>query len=53
LAVACVRGDDITAAVRFGNAAGALAATGRGAHPSLPRTDDIESLIHGKEGTKR
>lgn len=35
----------IVEAIRFANAAGALAATKRGAQPSLPRRDEVERLL--------
>jgi fructokinase len=39
----------IDAICRFANAAGALAATGRGAIPSLPTRDAIERLMGGTQ----
>ena len=42
---ALARGAELLAAVRFGCAAGALATTARGAVPSLPRRDRIDSLL--------
>ena len=45
LAAALVGGKTIEDAVKFANAAGALAVTKRGAIPSLPRLDEVESLF--------
>ncbi len=45
LAVALARGDELAAAVRFGCAAGALAATRMGAQPSLPTAQEVPRLI--------
>ncbi len=44
-AVALSEGRPLAEAVRWGNAAGALAATGLGAQPSLPTRAAVESLI--------
>ena len=45
LAVAFAEGKPLMEAVDYGMAAGALAATRRGAQPSLPTRDAVESLI--------
>ena len=45
LAVALARGDDLRAAVRFGCAAGALAATKLGAQAALPTEADVLDLL--------
>lgn len=42
---ALVEGSSVERAIRFGNAAGALAATKPGAMPSLPSRAEIESLV--------
>lgn len=44
-AAALSRGSDLTNALRFASAAGALATTHAGAVPSLPGLEDIEALI--------
>jgi ribokinase len=44
-AVALAEGRPMLEAVRWGNAAGALAATGLGAQPSLPHRSAVESLL--------
>jgi ribokinase len=45
LAVAYAEGKSLLEAVDYGMAAGALAATRRGAQPSLPTRDAVENLI--------
>jgi ribokinase len=45
LAVAILRGMPLLEAVRFANAAGAIAVTRAGAQPSLPRTPEVEELL--------
>lgn len=45
LAVGLAEGKSLSEAVCYGNAAGALAATKRGAQPSLPTREDVEKLI--------
>jgi ribokinase len=40
-------GDALHDAVRYANAAGAFACTRHGAEPSMPRTDDVESVLRG------
>jgi ribokinase len=45
LAVALAEGGELGAAVRFANAAAALACTRRGAQPSLPARDEVERLL--------
>ncbi len=49
LAVALARGDELIEAVRFANAAGALACTRLGAQPSLPTRDEVENLLRSVE----
>lgn len=44
-AVALAEGKDLAEAVRWGNAAGALAATKLGAQPSLPGRPEVEQLL--------
>ena len=45
VAVRMAEGAPLADALRFANAAGALACTKRGAEPSMPRRDEIEALI--------
>jgi ribokinase len=45
LAVAHSEGMDLTQAVHFANAAGALSCTGFGAQPSLPTREQVEAFI--------
>jgi ribokinase len=45
LAVALLRRSPLLEAVRFANAAGALAATRAGAQPSLPRATEVQELL--------
>lgn len=45
LAVATVEGKGLAEAIRFANGAGALAATRRGAQPSLPTREEVEALL--------
>ncbi len=45
LAVRLAEGADLAEAVRFANAAGALACTKRGAEPSMPTRDEVEALL--------
>ncbi len=45
LAVALAEKMEFAKALRFANAAGALATTGRGAQPSLPLRQDVEKLM--------
>jgi ribokinase len=45
LAVALLRDDPLLEAVRFANAAGAVAVTRAGAQPSLPRTPEVQELL--------
>jgi ribokinase len=45
LAVAVLRGMPLLEAVRFANAAGAVAVTRAGAQPSLPRAPEVEQLL--------
>ncbi len=44
-AVALAKGEDIEAAVRYANAAGALAATRPGAQPSLPTKKEVDQFM--------
>jgi ribokinase len=45
LACALLKGSPLPEAVRFANAAGALAVTKAGAQPSLPRASDVRALL--------
>jgi len=45
LAVALANGADLPEAIRFANAAGALAATKMGAQPSLPEAEGVEAFL--------
>ena len=45
LAVRIAEGAGIEEALRFANAAGALACTGMGAEPSMPRRADVDALV--------
>lgn len=47
LAAALARGEKMSAAIRFGCAAGALACTKLGAEPSLPQASEINQLLAG------
>ena len=49
LAVAIAEGESLLDAVRYGMAAGALAATKRGAQPSLPTREEVEALLRAQE----
>jgi ribokinase len=49
-ASALLRGSAPEEAARYGNACGALAASKRGAQPSLPTRDEVESLISERPG---
>jgi ribokinase len=51
LAVRMAEGADIAEAVRFANAAAALACTKHGAEPSMPTRDEVEELL--RKGTTR
>ncbi len=46
LAAAIAEGRSLSEALRWGRAAGALAATRAGAVPSLPRRDEVEELVN-------
>jgi ribokinase len=48
MAARLATGDDLATAVRWGAAAGALAATRTGAVPSLPLRADIEALVNSR-----
>jgi len=48
LAVGLAEGKPLSEAVHYGNAAGALAASKRGAQPSLPTREDVENLIRDR-----
>jgi ribokinase len=48
LAVALFEGKDLAEAVRWGAAAGALACTRKGAMPSMPRRDELETLLRAQ-----
>jgi len=50
LAVGLAEGKPLLEAVRYGIAAGALAATKRGAQPSLPTRDAVEALMASSKG---
>lgn len=45
LAVALARGEDLSQAVRYANAAGAITATRLGAQPSLPTSKEVEQFM--------
>jgi len=47
-AVALAEGKPMTEAIRWGNAAGALATTRLGAQPSLPMRQDVELILEGQ-----
>jgi len=47
LAVALAQGQDLAEAVRYANAAGALAVTRLGAQPSLPTRQEVEEFMKG------
>ncbi len=47
LAVALAERRDIASALRFANAAAALACTKRGAQPSLPARVEVDRVIEG------
>jgi ribokinase len=49
LAAALAGGDRLESALRFANAAAALACTRRGAQPSLPTRAEVERLLQGGE----
>lgn len=49
LAVAIAEGEPLVKAVRYGMAAGALAATKRGAQPSLPTKDEVDVFLEQQE----
>lgn len=49
LAVAIAEGEPLLKAVRYGMAAGALAATKRGAQPSLPTREEVEDFLSEQE----
>lgn len=51
LAVALTEGKPLREAVRFANAAGALATTKAGAQASLPSRAEVEELLTGTDGT--
>ncbi|MSP13301.1 MAG: ribokinase [Chloroflexi bacterium] len=51
-AVALAEGGFLPQAVRWGNAAGALATTKLGAQPSLPTRRELEEFLAGRLGTK-
>lgn len=48
LALGLAEGQNMRAALRFANAAGALATTRPGAQPSLPFRDEVEALLFGR-----
>ncbi len=48
LAVAMARGASPVEAVKYANAAGALAVTVLGAEPSMPRAEQVEKLLRGE-----
>lgn len=49
LAARLASGAELSDAVRYAAASGALAATHRGAVPSLPRLEEIEALVQGRQ----
>jgi ribokinase len=52
LAVRLAEGAELPDAMRFANAAGALACTQHGAYPSMPHRPDVEALI-AAQGSSR
>jgi ribokinase len=48
LAVALFEGKDLKESMRWGAAAGALACTRKGAMPSMPRRDELETLLRAQ-----
>jgi len=48
-AVALAEGQDLAEAVRFANAAGALAVTKLGAQPSLPTRSEVEAFLRNRQ----
>jgi len=50
LAVAMADGDDLVGAVRFANAAGAVAVTRFGAQPSMPTRDEVNEFVAERAG---
>jgi ribokinase len=50
--VALAEGHAVTEAVRWGNAAGALAATRLGAQPSLPTRSELETMLNQEPTTR-
>ena len=48
LAVALAQGQNLAEAVRYANAAGALAVTRLGAQPSLPTRQEVEEFMEGR-----
>jgi ribokinase len=53
LAAGLARGLELDDAVRYANAAGALAVTVPGAEPSMPRRDDVLALLDGSRADAR
>lgn len=49
LAVALAEGRPLEQAVRWGNAAGAVAVTRHGAHPSLPTRSEVLAMLEGNQ----
>jgi ribokinase len=52
LAVRLAEGAELDDAMRFANAAGALACTKHGAYPSMPYREDVEALLR-EQGSSR
>ncbi len=50
LAAALASGDDLDAAVRYAQAAAAIAVTRAGAQPSLPRAEEVEAFLRSGVG---
>ena len=53
LAVRWAETDDLMEAVRWGNAAGAIAASRPGAQPSLAQRQEIDAMLSGQPRTSK
>jgi ribokinase len=52
IAVRLAEGAELADAMRFANAAGALACTKHGAYPSMPYRDDVEALLREQASSR-